>query len=263
MESEDSPKKMIVRTLIVEDEPLARKTLRQLVGETIWLDLVGEAADGLSAVREINDLKPELVFLDIELPEMNGLQVLERLSHQPEVVFTTAYDGYAHLAFELDALDYLLKPFGPDRFRQTLERVRRRLSIEKQQGQAEATLERARNAFRSRSERTPVTRLFVRENDMLIPIVVKNIIRLEACDDYTAVYLEGRRYLVHLGLREITTRLDPEKFLRVHRSHTINLDHVKAAEECDRRVVLYMSDGSEVTASRSGAQQFHKLYTWV
>jgi len=255
---------MVVRTLIVEDEPLARQTLRQLVGETTWLEFVGQAADGLSAVQEINQLKPELVFLDIELPEMNGLQVLERISYQPEVVFTTAYDNYAHSAFELDALDYLLKPFGRERFRQTLERVHRRLSVEKQKGlTGVATVERARNALQPRDERTPVTRLFVREGDMLLPITVKNIIRLEACDDYTAVYVDGRRYLIHLGLREFTARLDPEKFLRVHRSHTVNLDHVKAAEEFDRRVVLYMSDGSEVTASRSGAQQFHKLFTWV
>jgi len=255
---------MVVRTLIVEDEPLARQTLRQLVGETTWLEFVGQAADGLSAVQEINQLKPELVFLDIELPEMNGLQVLERISYQPEVVFTTAYDNYAHSAFELDALDYLLKPFGRERFRQTLERVYRRLSVEKQKGlTGVATVERARNALQPRDERTPVTRLFVREGDMLLPITVKNIIRLEACDDYTAVYVDGRRYLIHLGLREFTARLDPEKFLSVHRSHTVNLDHVKAAEEFDRRVVLYMSDGSEVTASRSGAQQFHKLFTWV
>jgi two-component system LytT family response regulator len=255
---------MVVRTLIVEDEPPARQTLRQLIGETPWLELVGEAADGLSAVQYINELKPELVFLDIELPEMNGLQVLERISYQPEIVFTTAYDNYAHSAFELDALDYLLKPFGPERFRQTLERMHRRLFVEEQEGRPDpATLERARNALQSRDQRPPATRLFVREADMLLPIVVKDIIRLEACDDYSAVYVEGRRYLIHLGLREFTARLDPEKFLRVHRSHTVNLDHVKAAEEFDRRVVLYMSDGSEVTASRSGAQQFHKLFTWV
>src|SRR6201988_5017636 len=152
---------MVVRTLIVEDEPLARQTLRQLVDDTAWLELIGETADGLTAVRKINELKPELVFLDIQLPEMNGMQVLDRISHQPEVVFTTAYDNYAHSAFELDALDYLLKPFGPDRFRQPLERVRRRLSIEKQEGRAgAATLERARNALQSRAEQMPVTRLF-------------------------------------------------------------------------------------------------------
>jgi two-component system LytT family response regulator len=255
---------VVVRTLIVEDEPLARQTLAKLVGETSWLELVGEVGDGLSAVREIDRLKPELIFLDIELPEMNGLQVLECVSHQPEVVFTTAYDAYALSAFELDALDYLLKPFGRERFRQTLERVRRRLSIGRQEALTDvATFERARHALKTREERTPVTRLFVRGGDMLVPIAVEDIIRLEACDDYTTLHIAGKSHLIHLGISDLTARLSHERFLRVHRSHTINLDQVRAAEEFDRRLVLYMSDGSEVTASRSGAQEFRKLFTLV
>src|SRR6185503_6517380 len=118
---------MLVTSLIVEDEPLARKTLRDLIAATPWLTLVGEAADGITAIRRIDELKPQLLFLDVDLPELNGLQVLERVSHQPHVVFTTAHDNYAVPAFEFDALDYLLKPFGRERFNQTLERVRRRV----------------------------------------------------------------------------------------------------------------------------------------
>jgi two-component system, LytTR family, response regulator len=255
---------VIIQTLIVEDEPLPRQTLRQLISATPWLELVGEAADGSSAVQEINELKPKLIFLDIELPEMNGLQVLDRISYQPELVFTTAYDHYALSAFELDALDYLLKPFGQDRFRQTLERIRRRLSVSNMEELINVnSLDRARSALRHADAGTPITRLFVREDDMLLPVMVKDIIRLEANNDYTAVHVNGKSHLIHLGLSECTARLDPQKFLRVHRSHTVNLDHVKAAEEFDRRVVLYLSDGSEVTASRFGAQQFRKLFTWV
>jgi two-component system LytT family response regulator len=253
-----------VRTLIVEDEPLARKTLRELIAQISWLELLGEVGDGLSAVSAIEELKPDLVFLDIELPEMNGLQVLEGVTRRPHVVFTTAYDSYAISAFELEALDYLLKPFGAERFKLTLERVRRRLSAATQEVTTEATMiNRARHALRVREQCAPVTRVFIRDNDMLRPVAVQDIIRLEACDDYTAVHIAGKRHLIHLGLSEFTTRLAPDKFLRVHRSHTVNLDHVKEAEEFDRRVVLHMSDGSEVTASRSGAQQFRKFYTWV
>lgn len=250
---------MLVRSLIVEDEPLARKTLRDLIAGTTWLTLVGEAGDGLTAIRQIDELKPQLLFLDVDLPELNGLQVLERVSHQPEIVFTTAYDHYALSAFEFDALDYLLKPFGRERFQQTLERVRRRLSNAPDQL---ATLERARHALQA-DQRTSLSRIFVRDGDLLFPIEVKNIIRLEACDDYTAVCLDGRRYLVHVGLSEFTTRLDPNNFVRVHRSHTINLNHVTSAEEFDRRVVLNLSDGSQVTASRAGTQEFRRLFTLV
>lgn len=250
---------MLVKTVIVEDEPLARKTLRDLVGATTWLKLVGEAADGVSAIQTIEQLKPDLLFLDIDLPEVNGLQVLERISHQPHVVFTTAHDKYAVSAFEFDALDYLLKPFGGERFQQTLERIQRRFAVS--ETQALTTLERARHALTT-DDRT-LTRIFVRDGEVMLPIPIRDIIRLEACDDYTAVYLPGRKYLVHVSLTEFTSRLDPETFLRVHRSHTINLDHVKSAEEFDRRLVLYLSDGSEVTASRSGTQEFRRLYTWA
>ena len=254
---------MIVSTFVVEDEPLARKTLRQFVGEISWLKLIGEAADGLSAVREINERKPELIFLDVDLPEINGLQVLERLSSEPEVVFTTAHDKYALSAFEFDALDYLIKPFGRDRFHQTLERVRRRLFVEKEEkSPGGTTLERARHALQ-KDELTPLNRLFVRDREMLFPIATRDIIRLEACDDYTAVYLKGQKHLIHLGLTEVTARLDPKSFLRVHRSHTVNLNHVTSAEEFDRRVVLYLSDGSQVTASRTGTQEFRRLFTLV
>ena len=252
---------MTIRSFIVEDEPLARKTLRELVAEISWLTLIGEAGDGLNAVQQIDELKPQLLFLDIDLPELNGLQVLERVSHQPEVVFTTAYDKYALSAFEFDALDYLLKPFGRDRFQQMLDRVRRRLFTEKPLPHVEpTTLERARHALQT-DEGTPLTRLFVRDGEMLYPILTTNIIRLEACDDYTTVYLKNKRYLIHVGLSDFTTRLDPEIFLRVHRSHTVNLNHVISAEEFDRRFALHMTDGSEVTASRSGSQEFRRLFT--
>ena len=249
---------MLITSLIVEDEPLARKTLRDLIAATSWLTLIGEAADGITAIRSIDELKPQLVFLDVDLPELNGLQVLERVSHQPHVVFTTAHDKYAVPAFEFDALDYLLKPFGSERFKQTLERVHRR--IFNTQTSEPPVLERARHALNT-DEQTFLSRIFVREGDMIVPVAVRDIIRLEACDDYTAIYVAAAKYLVHVSLTEFTARLDPENFLRIHRSHTVNLNHVRSAEEFDRRLVLYLSDGSEVTASRSGTQEFRRLYT--
>src|SRR5262245_21476542 len=131
---------MRVRALIVEDEPIARQRLRALIADTEWLECVGEAENGPAALRAIDALQPELVFLDIELPEMSGLEVLERITHQPLIIFTTAYSKYAVAAFELEALDYLVKPFGPERFSTALERVRKSLK----QPDHVAPLERAR-----------------------------------------------------------------------------------------------------------------------
>lgn len=116
-----------LRALIVEDEPLARQQLGELIGEVSWMQCVGEAASGVEAVRMIDQLEPDLVFLDIQMPELSGLKVLQRISHAPEIIFTTAFDQYAVSAFELGALDYLLKPFGRERFNAALERARRAL----------------------------------------------------------------------------------------------------------------------------------------
>src|ERR1043166_7438290 len=118
---------MAIRALIVEDEPLARLTLRELIARVDWLELVGEATDGHAAVRLIDELRPDLVLLDVQLPELGGLEVLRAIRHQPAVVFATAYDRYAVTAFELEALDYLLKPFGRGRFEAMLARVQRRI----------------------------------------------------------------------------------------------------------------------------------------
>ena len=119
---------MKLKTMIVEDEPLARRALRELIDEVDWLELCGEAADGKQAVAEIERLRPDLLFLDVHMPELSGLEVLNRIDYQPAVVFTTAFDRYAVTAFELEAIDYLIKPFGRRRFHATLERVQRRLT---------------------------------------------------------------------------------------------------------------------------------------
>ena len=159
-----------VRALIVEDEPLARRTLREILADVPWLECVGEAESGLRAVEMIDTLTPDLVFLDIEMPELNGLQVLDRISHEPAVIFTTAYDRYAVSAFELEALDYLLKPFGRERCLSALERARRALPVNggaAERGAAPTLVERARNVM---AESGPLTRLFVRDRDRIVPV---------------------------------------------------------------------------------------------
>src|SRR5687768_962399 len=151
-----------IRALIVEDEPLARRTLREILADVPWLECVGEADNGARAVEMIDALTPDLVLLDIEMPELDGLQVLDRVAHEPAVIFTTAYDRYAVSAFELEALDYLLKPFGRERCLAALERARRALPANgggASSTTASSLVERARSVM---SETGPLTRLFVR-----------------------------------------------------------------------------------------------------
>jgi len=235
---------MTATAVIADDEPLARRKLRELVAEVPWLTCVGEAADGLETLQQVDAAKPDVLFLDIQMPGLSGLEVLARATHVPTVVFTTAYDRYAVAAFELQALDYLLKPFGRRRFLAAIERVREAM----ERHGAPQPLERAQEAL---DPGRYLTRLFVRDRGRIVPIRIADIQRLEARDDYVAVHLAGGRHLVHMPMSEFARRLDPERFLQVHRSHIVNLDHVQALVPYDgSRLQVELRDGTKIMASR-------------
>jgi two-component system LytT family response regulator len=242
---------LTIRTLIIEDEPLARQTLRDFSSGFPNLEILGEAADGLSAVNLINELKPQLIFLDVQIPEISGVEVLRRTLHRPAVVFTTAFDDYAVTAFEFEALDYLLKPFGRERFNQTLARIKRHFEKIQDESNPEIPAE----------NKDILTRLFVRDKQRIVPLQTTEIVWLEADDDYTIVHADGKKFLVSLTLKEFSSRLDSGKFFRVHRSAIVNIEHISEIEEIDRRLLLYMNDGAEVQASRQGSQIIKKFIT--
>ena len=249
-----------VRALLIEDEPLARRQLRELAAGVPWLSCVGEAGDGAAAVRAIDELRPDLVFLDIRMPELSGLEVLERTEHEPAVIFTTAFDQYAVAAFELGALDYLLKPFGRERFLAAVDRARRALGATRSEGddRDSSTVARARAALGAVSGLAE--RIFVRDRGRIVPIPVREIERLEAEDDYVAVHARGRRLLVYLPLGDFERRLDPARFLRVHRSHVVNLDFVTALVPFDAaRLQVEMRDGTKIMASRTRSRELRHL----
>jgi two-component system LytT family response regulator len=243
-----------VRALIVEDEPLARKRLSELLADVEWIECIGEADTGPRAVEMIDAQEPDLVFLDIELPGASGLEVLQRVHHQPAVIFTTAYDRYAVSAFELAALDYLLKPFGRDRLLAALGRARRTLA----ERDEPTPRERAQGALTAAD--ALLTRFFVRDRGRLLPITTRDIERLEADDDYVRVHTRGREYLVYLTLNDFERRLDPERFLRVHRAHIVNLDFVSHLAPYDgSRIQVEMRDGTKILASRTRSKELRDL----
>ena len=245
-----------MRALVVDDEPVARAALRELLGGVSWVECIGEAADGVEAVAAIRDQHPDLVFLDVQIPGMSGIEVLERAAADVAVIFTTAHDEYAMMAFELGAIDYLRKPFGKERFLRALERARPHLDARRARTPESVSLtERLAAAASSTLAAEPLTRLFVRDRGQVIPLQVADIVRCEADGDYVAVHAGGRRHLIYVNLSDLASRLDPTRFIRVHRSHLINLDRVSAMAPFDAsRLEVRLADGSKVVASRAGTQ---------
>jgi two-component system LytT family response regulator len=242
--------------LIVEDEPVAAETLRDYVSEVDGFGVVGEARTGPEAVEAVDRERPDLLLLDVELPEMSGVEVLLRTDHDPAVVFTTAYDQHAVTAFELGAFDYLVKPFGRGRFRRALSRVRERLDAGAGAASPPDPARRARSAL---SGSGPLERLFVRSAGSIVPVDVDDVVRLEASGDYVRVHVPDDSHLVSLSMADFEERLDPDRFLRVHRSHIVNVDHVERVEEHDRRRLrVLLDDGSSVVASRSGSRDLRE-----
>ena len=239
---------MQVTAFIADDEPIARAGMRDMLSAFSWIRVVGEAANGIAAVEAINRLEPELAFLDIQMPGLLGTDVLQHLRHQPYVVFTTAYAQHAVTAFEMGALDYLLKPFGAERLSTTMERVRSALGEPSNTG----SLDRLRDALGS----APMTRLFVRSGRAITPLLVGDVLWFEALGDYVAAHVGRTRHVLHVSLNRLESRLDPARFSRIHRTHLVNLDHVTAFRSMPRgRVEAELRDGTRLPVSRSRAQE--------
>jgi two-component system LytT family response regulator len=243
---------MKVTTLIVDDEPVARAGLRAMLGAFDWVSVVGEAADGAAAVEAIDRLRPELVFLDVQMPGLLGTEVARRIQHQPFIIFTTAYSQHAVTAFEVSAVDYLLKPFGAVRLASALERVRSAVG----EPASESVLERLSGTLAG----GPITRIFVRTGGALIPLAVSSVSRFDAEGDYVFAYVGGTRHVLSLPLSRLEERLDPARFVRVHRTHIVNLDHVRAFRPDARgNLRAELADGAFVPVSRSRAQALRSL----
>jgi two-component system LytT family response regulator len=238
-----------LRALIVDDEELARRLIREYLATHADVDIVGECENGLDAVKQIGALAPDLVFLDIQMPRLTGLEVLELTGRRSGVIFTTAYDEHAIKAFELHAVDYLLKPFSKERFDDAVARART----------LHAPAQPAIDALVARKD-VPLERLLIRDRDQVHVIPVDRIDCFESQGDYLAVHAEGKCYLKPQRISEIEEQLDPKTFLRVHRSFIINLAHLQAIERhgADGHAARLRS-GKRVPISRSGYERLRTM----
>ncbi len=241
---------------IAEDEPLARETLRDWVTAHPQLALIGEAADGASALQGIDALRPDVAFMDIQMPEMTGLDVVKRLTHLPEIVFTTAYDQYAVTAFELNAVDYLLKPFSRERFDMAVARL-----FETESKSAREDVQQALAQSQSSTrDQVLLTRILVRDRGRIFPLAVDEIEYLKSDSKYTVIAARKTTFLVRIAISELEGRLDPAKFVRVHRSAIVNLefvDSMKADEQS--QLQIHMRDGTQLAASRDASKMLRDM----
>jgi two-component system LytT family response regulator len=240
-----------VRALIVDDEPPARALIREYLEEVPRIDPIGECGNGREAIEAINEEVPDLVFLDVQMPGLDGFDVLERIDTLPDIIFSTAYDEYAIEAFDAGAVDYLLKPYSKARFQKAVERALERHDRDEDDypDRLAALLQEARSG-----ERDPPERLYVRHGDKIVPVDPDDIRWIEAAGDYAKLHTAEKTYLSSTGIGALADRLDPKRFARVHRSHIIAfpaVDHLRSDGSGGYQAVL--DDGTTVRVSRSYA----------
>jgi len=241
-----------LRVIIVDDEELARVLLRQYLEASPDVEILAECANGFEAVKAISESKPDLVFLDVQMPKLDGFEVLELIGREVAVIFVTAFDQYAMKAFDAHAVDYLLKPFSKDRFDKALERARQRLE-EKMPLPAELSAA-------ARPPQQHLLRIVVKDGARVHIIPVDRLDYAEAQDDYVALHSQGKNYLKQQTISSLEAALDPQQFVRVHRSIIVNLERVAKIEPYakDSRIAV-LADGSQVPVSRTGYDRLKAL----
>jgi two-component system, LytTR family, response regulator len=244
-----SETKTKIRTVLVDDEQLARQVLREFISAHSDLEIVAECTNGFEAVKAVAEQKPDLLFLDVQMPKLDGFEVLELIGSETAVVFVTAYDNYAIKAFEVHAVDYLLKPFSAGRFDAALARAKQRLTGGAPQ-KAPAAADLAASA---RPPAQYLDRVAVREGSQVSIIPVSKLDYAEAQDDYVALVSAGKKHLKQQTISNLETSLDPTRFLRVHRSYIVNLERVSKVEPYGKDThIALLSTGAQIPVSRAG-----------
>ena len=242
---------MKIRTLIVDDEPLGRERIRTLLGDDAEIEVVGECSNGRQAVAAIERTLPDLVYLDVQMPEMDGFAVLNAIASErmPAIIFVTAYDRYAVRAFEVHALDYLQKSFDRERFQAALRRAKEEIRRSRD-GLWNERLTGLLEDLQVRQKR--LTRLVIRSAGRIFFLRVEEIDWLEAADNYVHIHMGRESHLVRETLQSLEDRLDPSRFLRIHRSTLVNVDRIQELQPLFHGdYVVKLLDGTELSLSRS------------
>ena len=242
-----------IRAVIVDDEELARQVIREMLDPHPEIEVVAECANGFDAVRTVAEIKPDLIFLDIQMPKLDGFEVLELIGNDFAVIFATAYDEHALRAFEVHAVDYLLKPFRAERFDEALQRAKERIG--KKMSTSPEELSAATRTAGQYAER-----IVIKDGTRVQIIPVAKLDYAEAQDDYIALASQGKKYLKQQTVSSLEASLDPKSFVRIHRSYLVNLERVARLEPYGKDThVVILSDGARLPMSRAGFTKLKEL----
>lgn len=245
--------KQELKVLIVEDEELARNLLKSYLKGHPSLTLIGECENGFIGVQKINELKPDLVFLDIQMPKITGFEMLELLEHKPEIIFTTAYDQYALKAFDYNAIDYLLKPFSKDRLLKAIDKVLERIgNNENSQEKLEQLSAYAVNEY--------LQRIVVKDRHKITIIPIENVRYLESLDDYVLIYTNEGRHMKQKTMKYFESHLSPRDFIRIHRSYIVRVDYIDEIQQYEKEsYMVILKDKTKLKVSKTGYKKIKEV----
>jgi two-component system LytT family response regulator len=245
-----------LQTLIIEDEELARNLLRSYLKDHPDIDVIGECENGFDGVKAINEKKPDLVFLDIQMPKITGFEMIELLDFKPQIIFTTAYDQYALKAFELNAIDYLLKPFSKDRMLAAIDKVKHRIVTE------ENNAEKLEELSNFRPGETFIDRVVVKDRHKIHIITVDKIRYIESLDDYVMIYTTDGRHMKQKTMKYFEENLDPKNFIRIHRSFIVQVDNIAEIQQYEKEsyiVILKDAAKTKLKVSKTGYKKIKEV----
>lgn len=244
-----------MRIVIIDDEPLARDLIKSFLQDFPQMEIVGECSDGFQGLKAIQDTKPDMVFLDVQMPKITGFEMLELMDHPPMIVFTTAYNEYAIKAFEMNAVDYLLKPFSKDRFKQALEKV---VDSKQRREQVDKNLQNLQNETVHIKEH--LQRVVVKTGHKIQVLPISEINYLEAQDDYVMIYTPTGKFLKQQTMKYFDQVLDPTLFVRIHRSYIVNVNQIAQLEQYEKESYkLLLKDKVALPVSKSGYSELKNV----
>lgn len=245
---------MTWKALIIDDESYAREIVREYLGKHNNVDIAGEYADGFSGLKAINEIQPDILFLDIQMPRLTGFEMLELMDHKPAIIFTTAYDQYAIKAFEENAVDYLLKPFSEERFDEAVNKALYRLD----KGMHDEKTERLSQHLEEKPE--ILNRVVAKTRSGIRVIPTDQILGIEAQDDYVMIHLRDEKFLKQKTMKFFEDHLDKSLFIRIHRSWIVKIDQIKKIEPYEKSAgIVILHDGRQVPVSRSGLSRLREV----